>query len=494
MPQLNLMYPRPVGWEAPYKYGGNCMCEITGGFISNVGQYITLDGNCASQSIEVLYTNTFQSLAALLFTTPNLTSPNLCNHELQDPAACRRFISAALPFIGGHISPVDLQATRVIVAQVKSQIQTTIRPQLMQYLYYPSQNNLIIAHIDLLDGSNFEYFSWLYLIDWVNSYREVVRFEGALNNMTLVTGTMLGQRTKPNPQEVPINVAFYIRSALQYMTYVLIGVAGMVCFSIFVNRGRIEGWNMFEFNRVAGVVWIGRPLMVLRGVTAICLLSTEMLVLTRPFNGISTQFVHTQPDWLTTLLSSGEMGWLVYVLNDVFSVATRQFTTGYAMKSTLLGYLGAAIWSFTVPVHHFVTIDRQCTILVVDFQLECHSGTVAIGRFDRFCGLLLLAAGCCVVAFFLERVFARGVVQYHSYLLHSSARYHFEQAEWVVDGTYHLDRASAVLNGLVVVPIRGNRIVALDIKSWRVMVLEINRVDTVRSKSVHLQHTIPLGN
>ncbi|KAF0696678.1 Aste57867_12583 [Aphanomyces stellatus] len=338
-----------------------------------------------------------------------------------------------------NVSPTALHATLASATQLKADIQTDIQPRFLQYLYYPSQDKVIMAQVDLLNTSSFDFSVWFYLIDWVTGYREIVRFEGSPRNTTLVSGGLDSAKTVANPQEIPVSVAFYIRTVLQYVTFILIGVAGFVCFSIVVNRGHIKGWNMFEFKRVAGLVWIGRPLMVLRGVTAICLLSTQTLVLSRPLDGISTQFVAVQPNWLTTLLSSGEMGWRVYVVNVVFSVATQQFTTGYAMKSTLLAYINVAIWSFAVPVQHEVTIDRQRTIAVVDFQLDCHSGTVAIGRFDRFCGLLVLAAGCCVVAFFLERAFARGVVQYHSYFLHSSARYHFEQTEWVVDGTYHLD-------------------------------------------------------
>ncbi|KAF0709208.1 Aste57867_6048 [Aphanomyces stellatus] len=489
MPQLNLMYPRPVGWEAPYKYGGNCMCEITGGFISNVGQYITLDGNCASQSIEVLYTYTFESLAAILFTTPNLTSPNLCNHELQDPAGCRRFISAALPFITNNFQPTALQAILASAHAIKLNVQTGIQLQFLQYLYYPETNDLELIQTDVFDNSNFEFFAWLYLIDWINSYREVVRFEGSSGTTTLISGAILGRRTLANPQEIPTNVAYYTRVALEYMTYVLIGVAGFVCISIATNRGHIEGWNMLAFNRVAGLVWIGRPLMMLRGITAISLLSTATLNLTRPLNGITTQFVHVQSNWLTTLLSSGEMSWFVYVVNDLFSVVTQGRTKRYAMFSSLLVWLLTTIWSFVQPVEHFVTIDRQCTVVVVDFQLECNIGTLAIGRQDRFWGLLILASGCCVVAYAADQaLFAANPPPMQSSLLHASATHHFAQTNWIFDGQYHLDYASAVLTGLVAIPFRNGRVVALNIKTWRVVILSGGTTKT-SSKHDYSRHS-----
>ncbi|KAF0700752.1 Aste57867_8705 [Aphanomyces stellatus] len=76
---------------------------------------------------------------------------------------------------------------------------------------------------------------------------------------------------------------------------------------------------------------------------------------------------------------------------------------GYATKSSTLVWLTAAIWSLVAPVQHDVSLERTCTLPDVDFQVNCMSGTLAIGRMDRFDGLLVLAAGSCVIAFLLER-------------------------------------------------------------------------------------------
>ncbi|KAF0696679.1 Aste57867_12584 [Aphanomyces stellatus] len=480
IPKLNILYPRPRGWESPFKYGGNIMCELNSGFRVNVGMYFTSDGECSQEGVETMATNVFTSIAALLVTSSNATAGDLCLYELQNPTLCRLFLSLAIPFIDHNILSSAQQLTRYRASQIKLQVQTAVQLQVMQYLYYLDQNNLVISLVDVFDNSEFEFFAWLYLFDWVNSNREVVRFDGSSGTVTLLSGTALDIITITNPQEIPLNAAKYTRIALVYVTIVLMGVATLVCLSILVHRGNIEGWNMLAFNRVAGLVWIGRPLMVLRGVTAISLLSTANLVFTRPLDGVVSQFERVQPNWLTTLLSSGEMSWFVYVINDLFSVMTRARTKEYALISSLMVWLFTTLWSFVQPVEHFVTIDRQCTVVAVDFQLECTSGTVAIGRSDRLWGLLLLASGCCIVAYAVDQmVFPPKPPPKQSFLLHASAAYHFKQTDWCFDGHYHLDYASAVLNGLLAMPSSNARVVALDIKSWRVVILSGGSVHAI---------------
>ncbi|KAF0718953.1 Aste57867_1369 [Aphanomyces stellatus] len=486
---LGSFRPQPVAWKSLWHHGGNCMCEINGGSRLGINNYFTSDGRCSSIAVEDISPSKLTIMAALLATDSHLVSNDTCSHELLAPLPCRELITTVYPYLKSVV--VETSALQTMARAVKSSTHETLRPQFMQYIYDPNSRKLYFSVVDVFDNSTFEFFAWLYMFDWVTNSRELVRFDGETNGATLVSGARSYSLMLANPEEIPVNVAFYIRSVLEYVTFVLMCVAGLACFSVVLNRGHIEGWNMFEFNRVTGLVWIGRPLLVLRGVTAICLLSTATLMLTRPENSAYVSQFQTQSrHWLTTLLSSGEICWFVYVVNDLFSIATQQFTSGYAIKCTSFVYLSASIWSFVQPVQHDVAIDRCCTIPVVDFQVDCTSGTLAIGRFSRFYGLVLLAAICCLVAFVVERWLQRGSaprLPSHSYLLHASARYHFDHTEWIVAGTYHLDRASAVLNGVLALPIKDGRVVALDIKSWRIMVSDPS-IDAMIP--LHLQHAI----
>ncbi|CAK4190152.1 unnamed protein product [Aphanomyces euteiches] len=126
---------------------------------------------------------------------------------------------------------------------------------------------------------------------------------------------------------------------------------------------------------------------------AFCLLSTQVLALenvndvwkfTAASNVVNDAPLDRMVRVFKTFLAAGEACWLGYVVSDIFTVVTAQYTSVYAMKSNVIVWGIAALLSWTVPVTHTGTLDRTCDFAQVDFQLVCSSGIFPSAVFDNF--------------------------------------------------------------------------------------------------------------
>ncbi|KAF0714236.1 Aste57867_3951 [Aphanomyces stellatus] len=214
------------------------------------------------------------------------------------------------------------------------------------------------AQADML-AMNVEIAQWAapllsppHALKWTMLPREVAPFQGDVGSLlTTYHNYILAA-------EVPLNVPYYMRCACIYITGVVAAVATLVFSYTLMNCFHVERWNLFELNRITGVLWVGRAHLFLRSMTDITLLSTgslelvvvrgaNHLVLTNSDTASATRIV-------TTLLTAGEVSWLVYVLHDLFMVVTKQYTTYYAPKCSLLVWFISALLSFLQPVTYSV--------------------------------------------------------------------------------------------------------------------------------------------
>ncbi|EQC36757.1 hypothetical protein SDRG_06192 [Saprolegnia diclina VS20] len=101
-----------------------------------------------------------------------------------------------------------------------------------------------------------------------------------------------------------------------------------------------------------------------------------------------TQLIASREDvtsltaYITKSLAASELGWLVYIFDDICMAWTRQYSASYTTKSALMAWFIAVVLSFTSPVSHSATIQRSCENVQMDFEMVCHSGVVAIGHFE----------------------------------------------------------------------------------------------------------------
>ncbi|EQC37265.1 hypothetical protein SDRG_05489 [Saprolegnia diclina VS20] len=165
---------------------------------------------------------------------------------------------------------------------------------------------VVLTTLPLFNAPEFELYAWLFLSDWVFGNREVVAFQGDYSAITVLLESESPLQQPPNAWQVLSNVALYTRAGVLYITCVLLGVAVIVTCYILTSRGAFEWLNMLELSRVGGIVWVGRPLLLLRATTALSVLSTATLQLLYENESISA-FQTEQNPWYTTILAASEV-------------------------------------------------------------------------------------------------------------------------------------------------------------------------------------------
>ncbi|KAF0688112.1 Aste57867_20241 [Aphanomyces stellatus] len=461
---------KPIAWDAAQLVGGDLFCELKSQSGNDVAEFFLPHGSCGEVTLNQLFATRENLIKAFL--AANLLNANatqitaICARETRNQPACLR----TLAILQAVLQPLDWPTITSLVLASKHGVRDILKVEMLQFMKQPG-GVLSLSRLNLFAPTEVEYefWAWMYVFDWVQGIRQVISVQGEFGTLTTISGVELPRSQVSNPLEIHYTEAYYVRCALQYVTILLLVLAAFVVFYILALRGDVEMWNMVEFNRVAGMVWVGRPLVLLRGIAAIGLLSTARLQLIQSENGLLTYFTSPHRPWYTVFMSCGEMCWLVYILNDTFSPLTRQYTYGYATKSSISTWLVTFIWSMLSPVQHHVTMARQCTVVEVDFELVCSSGTMAIGSLARFGGLIGLAMACCVLSYAFERIYDPKT-QYqltdHSLMLHATARNCLDFERWHHRGVVYIDKASAVLTGLLTLQ-WGNEIFIFDIKSWR---------------------------
>ncbi|OQR89118.1 hypothetical protein THRCLA_22743 [Thraustotheca clavata] len=480
----------PKAWKEKEHVGGDITCPTQTALVG-LAIFYSIQGVCVGHKLNFVVPNALMGAQVLLAVGANYDINASCNAcLLGTKQSCLSFLQKCRNFITKQFTSDEWNTVAQLSNATREYFQYQSPIVLTQYLRDQNSTYLMPANIfDPLDVS-YHVHGWFYLLEWLNGIREVVQFSGVNGSMAVISGRN-GLIVGPaNRLEIPVNVAIFFRGVLIYVSSVLLLVATFGCGYIIVSKCCIEGINMFSLNRVIGLVWVGRPLIFLRGITASCLLSTAKLEMQQS-NGFF--YLTEQPkSWITAIMASGEVTWLVYLLNDCFSVVTRQHTPLYADYSSMSVWLAVAIWSLVSPVHHTASINRQCTIVAVDNEVVCHSGEIAIGDFSRFRGLVCLSCGLSLLTYCIQR-FRYSLVQqaaHSSYFLHATALYHYSQDKWIYSGAYHLDRASAVFNGLITWYWNNDTIVVLDIKTWRVF--SIPRTQSTNINPQHIRFAIPL--
>ncbi|OQR96660.1 hypothetical protein THRCLA_07201 [Thraustotheca clavata] len=474
------MFPVPPSMDitAYVGWGGNLLCNelpatktLTQGLWALTGA----DTACSTALSEGFPTDRMYLLLSALASGVALgdTAANCAaagQLEMVSPTECTKSISLIAQWALKHIGTATLESLRTEALAVQNDV-SKVNVELMQYAQTiaTKQNFILRSPIVTSTTGVFDYFAWMYLTDWVSGVREVITFEGDVGVINAITARIQQSSYLVNAQEIPVNASFYFRSLCQYITAVLICVAVIVLVQSFVQKFRNEGLNYFEMNRVAGIVWIGRPLLFVRSMTALALLSTGSLNLTNIGNAAVLESPITE--WYTTILAAGEVGWLIYIVNDITMIYTKNLTMHYATVVGLLTWISAAVLSLASPVMPLVQIEKQCQVVQIDFQLVCTSGTVYIGDFNRFLTLVGIVIGLSLLGVIVVRLVCGAPTdtdEQMSFLLPCGAKYLYEKELWVHDGVYYMDLASAAMAGLLILPI-SSTLYVLDVKSWRVV-------------------------
>ncbi|KAF0714592.1 Aste57867_3798 [Aphanomyces stellatus] len=302
--------------------------------------------------------------------------------------------------------------------------------------------------------------------------------------MTLLSSSFDSMSNSVSAIEYPTDLTFYLRKIVAYVTYAMISVAALVLIFVGLSRGHVEVLNLLELQRVGAIVWIGRPLLFVRSLTAVGLLSTANLALV--YNGFVSYFIVTQNPWYKTLLAANEVTWMVAIVNDIAMAFTREHTIYYATINSILVWLATAILGLTTPVQHSATTNKQCSVIQMDFQVVCTSGVVAIGRLSRLALILGMVLGFNLGCFVIAKCLVRRQLPPAAkcLFLYAGTRYLFMTNRWTYKNVYYMDRASAILNGILTLRWK-QAMFGLDIKLWRTF-----RVDLWDESDIPVDHPL----
>ncbi|OQR80944.1 hypothetical protein ACHHYP_16967 [Achlya hypogyna] len=421
---------------------------------------------------QVLFATAAASLAFNTTTSVALA----CQAEIVAPLSCVASLTSLAGFFTKHFTTDTLAAFEERAAAVQGEV-AALGAGVTQYTLTLASRTVSFFHQSIFAPTDpaMHFVGWIFAYDWATGAREVVSVEGDVGTFAVVSTSVAATTFSASPYELPTNVAVYFRVLCQYVSTVLLFVAATVVVYSFVNGFKSEGSNLLKVNRVGGMVWVGRPLLFLRSVTALCIMSTATLETTavgRLTLATTSDASAGVNDGISKVLVAGELCWLVYIAADYCMVVTQEYTASYSSKAAILVWALAALLSFAAPVTHNASLDRRCEVAVVDYELVCRSGIVTIGSKTRFLQLVALALGTSVVVYAHDRLRYKPVLptERPSYLLSCGARYLFARQGWIHGGVYYIDYASAALTGLLVFPYRRTAYV-FDIKTWRTLSL-----------------------
>ncbi|RHZ00876.1 hypothetical protein DYB28_007344 [Aphanomyces astaci] len=127
---------------------------------------------------------------------------------------------------------------------------------------------------------------------------------------------LLALRALPPPAlELSVQACAYIWHIVVYST-VLLGAVGVCGPGLFQGESPCTSLNIYQFNRVAVSVWLGRPVLFLRGLAAHLVLSSASVELATC--STLTGFDPSPRSLYTVANLGGEATWITFVLHDLF--------------------------------------------------------------------------------------------------------------------------------------------------------------------------------
>ncbi|KAF0685041.1 Aste57867_23070 [Aphanomyces stellatus] len=339
---LGTLLLTPPQWNDPTMafYGGSLMCK-SGVAQPYVQPSFGFDDSCSSQRP---YTQVWDGLSQVFAFTA------LDGNRSGANAAC----SLCLAYqINGC-----LQMAR-IANQASSQL--LIPPDAMRWIAdVPRAPTPYIDSQPMVQADDpFTVFGWTAMYEWALGQREAVSFAGDFQTLRLLSYRYDPTVIYANALDVQQSLASYL---VGFATSVSSGLALVAAVVILVRvimpPGRI-GSNWFVLNRVASTSWMGRPLLVVRGVCVVLCLATCPVRLYLDLRETFDAGIHE---------SLGRGLWLTSVFNDLFFHVTNAYTRAYAPGSSLLAW---------IVCRHFRSLVKM------DTQLLCTSGSLEIGSVRR---------------------------------------------------------------------------------------------------------------
>ncbi|KAF0686732.1 Aste57867_21480 [Aphanomyces stellatus] len=501
LPPKNYITPFPSDWldGAIASLGGNMLCgsDVAAASITSVDSSVfnrafSVANVCHTYFSEYITPDQYLVFFALLGTHLNTAiGPDdvaaYCEWDAGCEDNCVDIHTAWLDFL-----TTTAAATTAPLAPLAIETQTDVAAlnlHVMQYIMNDTTPQLYRRQVVDPTSPTWTFFGWCYVYDWVAGNRDVVSFQGDGMSLSIVSGYSGPLHLNPDPAEIPLDFSFLLQVSITYVTVTCLALGVWIAVYTVVDRGHVAGANLMRMHRLVGLIWTGRLFIFVRSVSAMLLLST--LQATLAVHGTVTGLETPRLASFNVALASLEFQWFVYLLNDGLSGVTQLHTNAYAGKSTWLTSLIVFVWMQVRPRAIVATMARQCTAVDMDSALVCDSGVLEIGSLTLVTTSMAICAACTVVCYVVERYIrcTAKAVDVLSLLLSSQAKYILTFDDWSHHGTIFLDKATALMAGIVTLERHGT-LYLLDIKKWRVVSFE--RPPLPPSTPARFRHAIPI--
>ncbi|OQR83679.1 hypothetical protein THRCLA_10922, partial [Thraustotheca clavata] len=258
------MVSAPKSWGRADFAGGDFLCPP-----QYIAPYVSIQfsnqGSCITNKEDNHEVDITMASQALLALGPNYDFLEACSRStMQFETQCVSFLQDANIFLTNTFTLADWVEISQLSHATKLYIQSQGPISVVQYIGNTSGTFLLDTNIFDVDDEGYHLYGWFYLIQWIKGIREVIQFKGERGYINSISARNAIHVAPVNSLEIPLNVAYFCRCILLYVTAVLFFVACIAFYYITTSKGAIEGINMFAINRVTGLVWIGRPLLFLR--------------------------------------------------------------------------------------------------------------------------------------------------------------------------------------------------------------------------------------
>ncbi|KAF0714659.1 hypothetical protein As57867_003753, partial [Aphanomyces stellatus] len=400
IPSVN-MQPMPATWQGQVFGGGNPMC-IFQPATPYVQQLFSFYDACGVTVPFSLTLTMYSSVFAAVMISSALDVHTTCQLVATNSRECLVHVKNVVQVAStvGLLRPQTLQLSILKTHTLVASLDISI----VQFAAVAPVLNWTMLTQPLLHDTSFAFFGWALLYDWVQGDREVVSFQGDAGTLVLISDT---QPTISYPSSTKyIGASLWIIFWLMiYATAILCAVYCFCCLWLVHIRFDMEAINLIWFNHLASSIWVGRPLLYVRGMTAILVLSSSQLEIAS--TSTRSQFVFSPRSLFLTMLVAGEATWIVYVIADCCTIATGRSTRANAVLSLILGWLTLVVLERTNPVLPIATFDRSCSTVNMDQAIRCASGLVQIGNPTRIVVIVILLGSAFLLGTLVTQVFSR---------------------------------------------------------------------------------------
>ncbi|OQR90400.1 hypothetical protein ACHHYP_05552, partial [Achlya hypogyna] len=458
-----LLDPVPLHWQLPNFtfFGGNPMCAFGAG-ATFVQPSFSFDDSCGTQVPTHLLVHPMPTL----FATVSLFlrdagvggACQLCGAATTE--TCSVLTHATSTIAGSLLRNVTLrqQLKPILVSAIQGVQRMNV--EIIQFALSPGGDSTVLRQ-PLLGGTSWDFFGYVALHEWATGLREVVSFQGDVAAHMLISERVEPIPFKVSSKEVPISTCRYLWTIVVLITCTLVAVAILTATYAMQTA---YGLGLLQFNRVVGPVWVGRPLLLLRAVTAITALSTTPLRFIHADGAARFEFAPRPV--MHTFILCGEAAWLTYVTNDILLVVVHQLSPRAAHISSIVVWIVLVILETVAPIRASATVDRACSRVNMEAQMVCVSGTVVVGSLGR--GLVVLGVNAAVITLVYGLTWllrARNKIPWRAspfpYLVSAGA----EAFLAPVGDIWHLDGATAAMSGFLRFRWR-SRVYIFDTKLW----------------------------